>query len=111
MAMPSDFRGIPSYEAAETVMNNIKSTKSELDGLMNATKTSFSANVEAAFAGAQTEAMNGYINSLVNAIKKMYDVIDSTEKESFAYALDEAIKSYRQSDENVAASYKSSSAE
>ena len=103
----ANWKGMETDQAAAT-MQKMKSKKAELS---NATATAFNnikSDMNRAFVGQQVFAMQGYADKINEALQKFYKYIDGNES-SFAQNLNEAIKSYEKSDENVAKGYNNSS--
>lgn len=93
-------------ELAKIAMGLITSKKEALVAANNNATEEIKENIVAAFPGAQTTAMQTCVDGINEAIKKLYEFLDGNES-NFAKKFNEVIKSYEDSDANVAATYSS----
>ena len=84
----------------------ISSKKAELDTESASATTSINEKITGAFAGAQTEAMQGFVERLNNALQNLYKYLDGADS-NFASKFNDVITSYEVSDTNVSESYNS----
>ena len=101
--MNGNFKGMDP-DLARNAMALISDKKVELDSESAASSSAISERIAGAFAGAQTEAMQNFVERLNAALQNLYKYLDGAES-NFASKFNEVIKSYEDSDINVSQSY------
>lgn len=101
--MNSNFKGMDP-ELAKKAMELIKDMKEDLDNEASKATSNINEKITGAFAGTQTEAMQGFVERLNVALQNLYKYLDGNES-NFASKFNEVIASYETSDENVKKSY------
>ena len=98
------FKGMDP-EKAKVAMAKIQEKKSKLDNESRAATASLNEKITKAFAGAQTQSMQGFVTRINDALQNLYKYLDGADS-NFAQKFKEVIKSYEVSDQNVSSSYR-----
>lgn len=101
--MNTNFKGMDP-ELARKAMALISATKASLDAESAAATASLNEKLSDAFSGAQTVAMQGFVDQINGALQNLYKYLDGNDS-NFAQKFNEIITSYEVSDANVASTY------